>query len=137
MFDELEIYKNNGNFFFKSGQSLAEQSNAPALPSVYVIYQLRKGKVELVFIGSSDSVDQKGSFSSRTNFGRLADKKSAASYQLLFNEKIQKSKADAIDIYWYVTFDKNTQHLPAYTAAILLQRHFEIYGCLPEWNEEF
>lgn len=39
---------------------------------------------------------------------------------------------DALDIYWFVTFDEKHQHMPAYAQALLLQKHFEVYGCLPE-----
>ena len=36
MFDELKNYKNNGHFFFKSGNSLRDVSkDVPDLPGVY------------------------------------------------------------------------------------------------------
>lgn len=48
-----------------------------------------------------------------------------------------QKEIDALDIYWFVTFDKDNQHLPSYVEALLLQKHFDIYGCLPQWNKGF
>lgn len=57
--------------------------------------------------------------------------------QFFFEEIMLKNEIDALDIYWFVTFDENNQHIPTYVEALLLQKHFEIYGCLPELNKEF
>ena len=52
MFDELEKYKNNDHFFFDEREPLSEVCNAPKDKSgVYVVYELVRGKVNLVYIG--------------------------------------------------------------------------------------
>ena len=50
---------------------------------------------------------------------------------------MKKQEIDALDVYWFVTFDKEHHHLPSYVEALLLQKHFELFGCLPEWNRAF
>lgn len=54
MFDILEKYKTNGHFFFNPTGSLDEECNAPDdKDGVYVVYELKNGRVNLVYIGSS------------------------------------------------------------------------------------
>lgn len=137
MFDELSKYKNNGHFFFQRGQILSQVCNAPEAPGVYYILMLRKGKISLVYIGASGTINQKGIFSKQLLRGRINNKQDGTKRQLFFEEKLKKNEADALDIYWFVTFDRKNQNLPSYVEALLLQKHFETYGCLPEWNKEF
>eukprot|EP01133_Synstelium_polycarpum_P017655 gene17655-21052_t len=54
MFDELEKYTFKGNFFYRPTDSLEEVCNAPSsYYGVFLVYALRKGKVELIYIGKS------------------------------------------------------------------------------------
>jgi hypothetical protein len=72
MFDELKKYKNNGHFFFSPGQNLKEVSkNVPDLPGVYYIMRLSRGKIDLVYIGKSGTMVQKGDFKSQLLRGRI------------------------------------------------------------------
>lgn len=137
MFDELTKYKNNGHFFFERGQTLSQVCNAPEKAGVYYILMLRKGKIELVYIGASGTINQKGEFKTQLLRGRLNNKQNGTKRQMFFEEIMLKNEIDALDIYWFVTFDKDNQHLPSYVEAVLLQKHFEIYGCLPAWNKCF
>jgi hypothetical protein len=54
-----------------------------------------------------------------------------------FEKRAVKENIEALDIYWFVTFDKKNQDLPSYVLALLMQRYFEIHGSLPPWNESF
>lgn len=137
MFDELTKYKHNGHFFFERGQTLSQVCNAPEQAGVYYILMLRKGKIQLVYIGASGTINQKGKFSSQLLRGRLNNKQNGMKRQQFFEEIMLQNEIDALDIYWFVTFDKNHQHIPAYVEALLLQKYYEVYGCLPEWNKEF
>lgn len=137
MFDELTKYKNNGHFFFKRGQTLLQVCNAPEQPGVYYILMLRKGKIELVYIGSSGTINQQGKFSSQLLRGRINNKQTGMKRQQFFEEIMLQKEIDAFDIYWFITFDKDNRHLPSYVEALLLQKHFDIYGCLPQWNKGF
>lgn len=137
MFDELTKYKHNGHFFFKRGQTLLQVCNAPEQPGVYYILMLRKGKIELVYIDASGTINQKGKFSSQLLRGSFNNKQTGMKRQQFFEEIMLQNEIEALDIYWFVTFDKNYQHIPSYVEALLLQKHFEIYGCLPKWNKKF
>jgi hypothetical protein len=137
MFDELKKYKNNGHFFFERGQTLSKVCNAPEQAGVYYILMLRKGKIELVYIGSSGTINQKGEFKTQLLRGRLNNKQNGTKRQQFFEEIMVQKEIEALDIYWFVTFDKDNQHLPSYVEASLLQKHFDIYGYLPGWNKEF
>lgn len=139
MFDELRKYKNTGHFFFKPGDNLSEVSRGvPNLPGVYYFIRLSHGQVELVYIGKSGSVEQNGVFKKQGLRGRLNNKQEKGiKRQDFFDEKCKTESIDAIDIYWFVTFDKSIHDLPGYVEGLLLQRFFEIHNRLPEWNRSF
>lgn len=138
MFDELNIYKHHDHFFFERGMKLSEVGNAPEKPGVYLIYQLRKDKVQLVYIGASGTINRKGEFSNQLLKGRLMKgKQNGSSRQDYFQQMMLRDDIDALDIYWWVTYDEHTKHLPMYVEGVLLQKYFEMNGCLPLWNKEF
>jgi hypothetical protein len=103
-----------------------------------MIYQLREGSVDLVYIGSSGTMNQKGTFSRQLLKGRLIKgKQDNTPRQAYFEQMMRVNDIEALDIYWWVTFDENNHHIPAYVEGLLLQRYFELYGGLPPWNKEF
>ena len=54
MFDELDKYKSNGHFFFSADDELSTVCNAPKNGvGIYIVYALKGGKIELIYIGSS------------------------------------------------------------------------------------
>lgn len=135
MFDELKIYKNNGHFFFKRGNSLKDVSkDVPDLPGVYYIIRLAGGRIKLVYIGKSGSIEQGGQFKKQGLRGSLNNKQDGLQRQDYFEKKFREENIDGLDIYWFVTFDKTNRNLPGYVEGLILQIHFERYGCLPEWN---
>lgn len=137
MFDELNKYKNHGHFFFSLGDNLKDASaEVPNLPGIYVIYRLARGRVELVYIGKSGTVEQNGDFKKQLLNSRLNNKQEGISRQQYFEQKIKEQNIDALDIYWYATFDEKHQDLPAYVEGLILQRFFDVHGRLPEWNKE-
>ena len=141
MFDELEKYKSNDHFFFRSGDKLEEVCNAPKKGiGVFVIYMLKNGRVELVYIGSAGKVNQDGTPNARTaglyeslvhgeQFGKARN--------ISWKNKLNQENIDALDVYWYETFDKNQENIPSSIKGIIMQRYFDVYGNLPAWNEEF
>lgn len=137
MFDELTKYQNNGHFFFEKGQTLSQVCNAPEKAGVYYILMLCKGKIELVYIGASGTINQRGEFSTQLLRGRINNKQDGKKRQHFFEAIMLGNEIDALDIYWFVTFDDKHRHIPTYVEALLLQKHFDIYGCLPKWNKCF
>ena len=141
MFDELKKYKNNNHFFFDGDEPLGKVCNAPKNASgVYVVYALRKGKVRIIYIGSSGKMQQNGKMKHRAGglYDRIVNgKQFDKPRRMSWLEKLTDEQIDALDIYWYETINGKTNDIPAYTEAILIQKHYEIYGCLPDWNLEF
>jgi hypothetical protein len=109
----------------------------PELVGVYYIYRLAKGRVDLVYIGKSGTIQQDGKFKKQTLRDRINNKQDGVKRQVFFDEKMELEHIDALDIYWFVTMDKNNNDLPSYVEGLLVQRYFDVYGKLPPWNKEF
>ncbi len=138
MFDETRKYKNNGHFFFKKGDNLKQVSKSvPDLPGVYYIVRLSKGRIELVYIDKSGTIQQNGQFKGQGLQSRLNGKQEGIERQDFFESGILKENIDALDIYWFVTFDAKSNDLPGFVEGLLFQRFFEINGRLPLWNKDF
>lgn len=138
MFDETKKYKNWGHFFFKKESKLSEVSKeVPELPGVYYIIRLARGRVELVYIGKSGTIRQSGRLEGQTLHGRINNKQDRTRRQDFFEKKMIEEHIDGLDIYWYVTMDKNSNDLPGYVEGSLMQRYFEVNGKLPPWNKEY
>jgi hypothetical protein len=141
MFDELKKYKTNNHFFFDGDKPFGEVCNAPKKGSgVYVVYALTKGKVKLIYIGSSEKMQKNGKMRHRIGglYDRLVNgKQFEKPRRISWLEKLTEDQIDALDVYWYETINSATNDIPAYTEALLIQKHHETYGCLPDWNMEF
>ena len=104
MFDELTKYKNNNHFFFTAKEELKNVCNATKNKSgIYIVYELKNGRIELVYIGSSGKAQNDGTIKHRNGglydrivnghqFEKIPRKKSWK--QKLINEEIE-----ALDIY--------------------------------------
>lgn len=141
LFEELNIYKTNNHFFFKRNDSLENVCNAPNNKSgVYVVYALAHGKIELIYFGSSGKMQKNGNLKHRKGglFDRIVNgKQFDQKRRISWPVKMKEEQIEALDIYWFVTFNNEIKDIPAYIEAILFQKHFDIYGTLPRWNEEF
>jgi len=134
MFDETRKYKEQGHFFFNSGDNLKDVSKkVPEKPGVYYIVRLAKGKITLVYIGKSESIQQNGLKAKLLN-RCINGNHSDISREEYFQQKMVEEQIDALDIYWFVTMDKNHNDLPAFVEGLLLQRVFDWNGMVPEWN---
>lgn len=138
MFDELSKYKNNGHFFFQNEDVLSAQSrDVPNLPGVYYTLRLASNKIDLVYIGKSGTVLQNGQFKSQMLNGRINNKQEGMKRQQYFEHKMEQEGIDGLDIYWFVTYDKLNQDLPGFVEGQIMQRYYDVHGCLPPWNKEF
>jgi len=141
MLDELEKYKSNGHFFFEKNDNLREICNAPKSGiGVYLIYALKKGNIELVYIGSTGKITQNGMIKNRKGgiYDRLVNGKQFGEIRnRAWNKQMIIEEIEALDVYWYETFDKNNNDIPAMTEGKIIQQFYEIYGKLPKWNKEY
>ena len=143
MFDELNKYKKTDHFFFKPVDNLGQVCNAPTDKSgVYIIYALKGGQVELIYIGRSGEVKQDGTlFIRKAGLGGLKDrlvngKQFGEPRRNSWRTQMTKEKIEALDIYWYVTHNDTFVDCPRVLENKILQRHLDIYGRLPRWNNE-
>jgi len=141
MFDELRKYNNNDHFFFKAHDKLEKVCNAPKNRSgIYVVYELKNGKIELVYIGSSGKIQNNGTIKHRKGglFDRIVNGQQFGKIprKVSWPKKMRDEKIEALDIYWYDTFNQVIMDIPACIEAILIQRFFEINRRLPKWNNE-
>jgi hypothetical protein len=124
MFDELNKYKDNGHFFLRPGDDLKDICNAPSQNGVYVIHSLNRGRIELVFIGCTDtSIEPTGLKGQIILKGKF------------LQTKIKNEGCDALDIYWYVTKTTKTTDPPKEIELKIMHRHIEVFGTVPRWNK--
>lgn len=141
MFEELDKYKINGHFFFSENDELKTVCNGPENGvGVYVVYALKEGEIQLVYIGSSGKVLQNGQ--KKVRIGGIADriingKQFGEPRRKSWKTKIVAENIEALDIYWYETFDKENTDIPSTIEGNLIQRFYDTYGVLPKWNKEF
>lgn len=143
MFDELLKYKHTDHFFFKPSDNLNQVCNAPTDKSgVYLVYALKRGRIELVDIGSAGDplpdltllnpsegiYGMKDILVNGTQFGE--PRRSS------WKTKMILENIEALDIYWYVTHDEQYKDSPVVIKNVLQLKFLEIYEKLPEWFED-
>lgn len=134
MFGLPEKYKKNGHFFLKKGQKLEDACNAPSdKKGVYLVYMLKNGSIDMVFIGRSLDITPESSGSLKEGIleggpGRIPQKTS-------WPKKLITEGIDALDVYWFVTESPKLDDDPASVEKKTLKKHYEIYGRLPDWNK--
>jgi len=136
MFDETKKYKETGHFFLRSESNIETSCNAPKSGNgVFIVNQLKHGRIDIVLIGSSAKIQKSGSLKKTDSLFNSIIKD--PQFGLSWINKIKKENIDGLDIYWYVTFNQRTRDIPFFVQSLLLQRYFELYGRLPDWNVEF
>ncbi|PQJ09936.1 hypothetical protein CJD36_014630 [Flavipsychrobacter stenotrophus] len=138
MFDVLEKYKNWDHFFFCSDNSMADVCNAPTdNAGVYLVYALKKGRIELVYIGRSGKLNRDGTLFIRKGGikDRLVNGKRDGMLRTRFwRAEMINEEIEVLDIYWYVTESKGKFDCPDQVEDILLRNYKSIYGQRPKWN---
>lgn len=139
MFDELESYTSNGHFFLSNADELDKVCNAPNSGNgVFLIYALKGGKIELVYIGSSGKIKQKGRIKSNGIYDSLVNGiQFDKPRRISLKEQIKSENIEALDIYWYETFNSNFKDIPNTIQGVVLQSFYDMNGTLPRWNHEY
>jgi hypothetical protein len=140
MFDELNKYKTNGHFFLTPTDSLEEVCNAPDdKAGVYVVYELKNGRIRLVYMGPSGTVNPGGAtkeglvgLKAAIVYGTSAEKTPRTQS---WPVKLLSENIDALDIYWWVTFGGKLKDHPADVIKVLYRAHKGLFGELPKWNQ--
>ncbi len=140
MFEELEKYKSKGQFIFSKSDELGQVCNAPKNGiGIYLVYALKNGRIELIYIGSSGKVKQNGT--RKVRIGGICDriingKQFGGSRKQTWKQKLINENFEALEVYWWETFDRKYAEIPSFVEGLVLQRFFEINGQLPKWNKE-
>jgi hypothetical protein len=142
MFDELDKYENNDHFFFEAHQSLERKCNAPKdKGGVFLVYALKGGKIELVYIGSTGGFDVDDSIwvAEEGLGGLLEEIVNGTSFEEIPNSiawpaQMAKENIEALDISWHVTHDGPFNDSPELVEDSIVETYFEVYGQMPRWN---
>jgi hypothetical protein len=144
MFDELNKYELHDHFLLKPQDSLREVCNAPTDKSgIYIVYALKKEKIELIYIGRSGKIGTDNlMFIRKAGLGGIKDRIvnghqfGKIPRRTSWINQIKIEGIETLDIYWYVTHNEKYSDCPRFLENKLLQKHFNIYGRLPKWNNE-
>ncbi|MBP7477594.1 MAG: hypothetical protein KA797_03650 [Chitinophagales bacterium] len=143
MFDELDKYQENDHFFLTDKTDLEAVCNAPADKSgVFVVYALKDGRIELIYIGSSGARLDDGSISilneglggikdsivNGIDFGDIPRK-------ISWKNQMKKENIEALDIYWFAMHNNKYADCPKMLEVQLTAKHIDLYGRLPRWNQ--
>ncbi len=140
MMNELNQYRQNGQFFFRPTDRLADVCNAPANSSgVFAIYALERGRTNLVFIGSAGKKDADGNIVHRKDGikGRIVTGKQFGDFcRKTWPHQMRLENIDTLSIQWFVTYGGMAKDFPEEMEMNLLARYKEANGKLPRWNKE-
>jgi hypothetical protein len=143
MVDELEKYTQTGHFFFKPSDNLGQVCNAQTnMSGVYIVYALKDGRVELIFVGCSGEVKQDGTlYICKAGPGGFKDrlvngKQFGEPRRNSWKAQMLKEGIEALDVYWFVTHCDRFVDSPRAVENKLFRRHYDVYGRLPKWNNE-
>lgn len=138
MLEELNSYTQTGHFLFSPKDSLKRVCNAPTNKSgVYLIYALKSGQSELVYIGCSGRKKSDGSiFVHKAGLGGLKDrlvngKQFGKTRRISWQIRMSEESIDKLKIHWYVTHNADFTHCPKEVEKFLLLKHAQ----LPKWNQ--
>lgn len=135
MFDELKKYKKNDHFFLKKGVLLSDVSEeVPQMPGVFYIIKLARGRVELVYIGKSEMINQDDNTKGQLLRSSINNLQNGTKEQIISEQKFESENIDGLDIYWFVTFDEKNKDLPAFVEGQIMQRFYDQNGRMPKWN---
>jgi hypothetical protein len=119
MFAELKKYKEQDHFFLMLKDDIQEVCNAPSKNGVFVIFSLNNARIEMVYIGSTDSSLEPSGLKNQIMM--------RAKFLLA---KIKEEGAEAVDIYWYATDKDNPKDIE----SSILEHFVKVNGSVPRWN---
>ncbi len=150
-----ERYPVNGSFYVTPSSSIANniktQRNNKIVEGkgVYIFTAKQNNQEKTMYIGKAGTIKTSGEWAVQNLFGRISNKnyqpvykefglKKSVNRQKFFDKVFELEKADAIGVYWFVSWDANKfKELPGLAEALALQSYFDMYGRLPEWNNKF
>lgn len=142
MYKELTKFKTNNHFSFTADDNLETACNASETGSgVFLVYDVKGDTPELIMVGSTGTIQNDGKLKSKN--GGLYDKivnghqfaKTGRKYSWPAQMKLEK--IDALEVYWYETYNAKNKFIPTYVEGLILQKFLDESGKLPRWNVAF
>ncbi len=116
--------------------------NAPNDASgVFLVYSIEAEDKVLIMVGSTGTVQNDGTLKAKN--GGLYDKivnghqfaKTARKFS--WKTQLQLEKIEAVEVFWYETYNSKTKVIPTYVEGQILQLFLKEKGKLPRWNVAF
>ncbi len=140
MFDELNRYKERGDFIFKASDSLRDVCNAPNHSSgIYFIYANDRATQNLIYIGISGRKDITRNIEHRKDGlrGRFITGKTGAELRKTYwPKKMNLEGIKSLHIFWYVSHGEFNKDFPRDLEILFLTRFLTKYERLPKWNRK-
>ena len=147
--NDLNKYKTNGQFTFKSSEIFQLKCNAPTDKSgVYLIYKIINTTEILIYIGSSGQKKDGKLKTRKSGLGGMKDRLVNGYHPNRFGqiERIKRHKAfplqmqiekiPELKICWWVTFDKDNSDFPTDVETILREKYRSQFKWLPDWHNQ-
>lgn len=142
MYKELTKFKTSSSFSFAVEDNLETACNATENGSgVFLVYDVKGEEKELIMVGSTGTIQNDGTLKSKN--GGLYDKivnghqfaKTGRKYSWPAQMKLEK--IDALEVYWYETYNAKNKFIPTYVEGLILQKFLDENSRLPKWNVAF
>ena len=130
----------HGTFRFHAEDNLAEtitKAEVPRSKGVYVIFGVRGGSLEAVYIGKSGTFENGSGFKEQGLNRRLQMKQGEFYRKELFPRKIKEEGWDCLEILWIETVNEEHDVLPGAVEGALLQEFYRKNKQLPLWNTSY
>ncbi|WP_281950848.1 hypothetical protein [Nitrosophilus kaiyonis] len=125
-----------GNLILNKNENINEivkKENVPNKYGVYVIYSVKNGQKEVIYIGKSGTLCSNG-FRKQGIKKRLTMKQRKMSRKEFFQKVISENDYDSLYFEWYVTYENGKGILPFLMESELLAAYFYTYRKLPKLN---
>lgn len=138
----LSRYNNCGYFSFTSNKDLIIECTASKdAAGVYIVEGFFEDRYRIIYIGYSGKMLQdgnicrrKGGLYSRIVYGHQF--KRIKRFKA-WPQKMDEQNIAELRVNWYETFNNDLKDIPAYIEALLIQKYFENFHKLPDWNQVY
>jgi hypothetical protein len=141
MYKELKKIKTKNSFSYTINDSLEEVCNAPETSGIFLVYDIKIEKKDLIMVGSTGTIQNDGTLKSKN--GGLNDKivnghqfaKTGRKYTWPVQMKLEN--IDRLEVEWYECFNDKIKLIPTTIEGQILQSFLDENGKLPRWNVAF
>jgi len=129
------LFPTNGTFILMKGKELkkvVKKSRVPNMPGIYLIFEKKNGKSNLVYVGRAGTLMNNGEFKRQGLNERITNRQSGLPRFKFFGHHLKR--CDALNFRWFVTFTDYIRVIPSKAECDIMQAYFNEHGFLPKWN---